>query len=423
MLTFKLKFNVNSSNMTRNIILRVLILCMIGASLFGNSSTLIVQANDYELIIYTYESLLADPGYDFIEGFSNYSGIAKENIQLVLLDDANTIVTQAVLEKENPVADVLIGIDNVLIHTAKREGILKPYQPVNLGNVSLDLINNLDPEKYVVPYDYGIIALWYDNSRINTTSNPILGNLTLEDIVTEGLDLMLTVEDPTLSSPGLGFLLWTIAVYGDPEIGFEGLLNEDWREWWKLASDNLRIAPSWGAAFDIYYSEEENRPIMVSYGTSPAYDVCHPLWGVGEEVDPPSTAIVTNELGKQNAWLQIEGIGLVNNSKNEANAKQFINWFLSTELQDQIATNNWMYPSIGENANVSSCFLDIAINPSEVDILNDMITPAMLRENLDGWKADWEAQLAQFSSLLTILISLVFAAVTYAVVRRLRKSK
>ena len=422
MLTFKFKLCVNSMMKMRNVVLRGLILCLIGVSIFINNGTNIVQAEDYDLVIYTYESLLADPGYDFVEGFANYSGIQKENIKLVLLDDANTIVTQAVLEKENPVADVLIGIDNVLIHTAKREGILKPYQPVNLENVSLDLINNLDPEKYVVPYDYGIIALWYDNSRINTTSNPILGNLTLEDILTEGLDMKLTVEDPTLSSPGLGFLLWTIAVYGDPEINFDGLLNEDWREWWKTASDNIRIAPSWGAAFDIYYSEEEKRPMMVSYGTSPAYDVCHPLWGVGQEVDPPSTAIVTNELGRQNAWLQIEGIGLVNNSENEVNAKQFINWFLGTELQDKIATNNWMYPA-NTYANVSSCFLDIAINPSEVDILNDMIPPSMLRENLDGWKADWEAQLAEFSSILTILVSLVFAAVTYMVVRRIRKSK
>ena len=408
--------------MIRHTITRVFILCVLGVTIFTGSGTNIVHAADYELVIYTYESLLADPGYDFVEGFANYSGIAKEDIQLVLLDDANTIVTQAVLEKENPVADVLIGIDNVLIHTAKREGILKPYQPPALENVSLNLINNLDPEKYVVPYDYGIIALWYDNSRMNATSYPILGNLTLDDIISENIDQKLVVEDPTLSSPGLGFLLWTIAVYGDPSINFEGLLDKDWRDWWKKASDNLRIAPSWGAAFDIYYSEEEERPMMVSYGTSPAYDVCHPLWGVGQEVDPPSTAIVSNELGKQNAWLQIEGLGLVNNSKNEANAKQFINWFLGTELQDQIPMNNWMYPA-NTYANISSCFLDNAIDPDDVDILNDMIPSSMLKENIDGWRTDWEAQLAQFSSFLTIIVSLVFAAATYATIRKVRRSK
>ena len=378
--------------------------------------------NDYDLVIYTYESLLADPGYDFVEGFSNYSGIPKENIQLVLLEDANTIVTQAILEKENPVADVLIGIDNVLIHTAKKEGILKPYFPSNLENVSIDLINNLDPDRHIVPYDYGIIALWYDNSRINTTSNPELASLTLDDIIVNSLDQKLIVEDPTLSSPGLGFLLWTISVFGDPEIDFEGLLGEDWRDWWKSASDNLRIAPSWGAAFDIYYTKEENRPIMVSYGTSPAYDVCHPLWGVGPEQDPPSTAVVTHELGQNNAWLQIEGIGLVNNSENEVIAKQFINWFLSTDLQDNIAMNNWMYPA-NNNANVSECFLNSAINPANADILNDLISPTMLEENLEKWKSDWETQIVNFSSFLIIASTLILACVAYSIMKKNWKSK
>lgn len=376
-----------------------------------------VNAQSYELVIYTYESLLADPGYDFVEGFSNYSGVPVENIRLVLLDDANTVVTQAVLEKDNPNADILIGIDNVLIHTAKSEGILKPYSPTILENISSDLITNLDPEKYVVPYDYGIIALWYDRSRINDSSNPELTSLTLQDILDFNLDELLIVEDPTLSSPGLGFLLWTIAVYGDPEINFDGLLAEDWRDWWKEASDDIRIASSWGAAFDLYATEEENRPIMVSYGTSPAYDVCHPLWGVGFGNSPPSKATVSHEEEMKNAWLQIEGIGLVKNAPHENIAKQFIDWFLSTDLQDNIATNNWMYPA-NINADISTCFSEIAINPNDVDILNDLLQPSMIEENLEDWKSDWEAEIAPFSSLFALIVSLIFAATSYSLIKR-----
>jgi thiamine transport system substrate-binding protein len=274
--------------------------------------------------------------------------------------------------------------------------------------------------KNILPYDYGIIALWYDNSRINSTSNPELDTLKLQDIIDENLDEILIVEDPTLSSPGLGFLLWTIAVYGDPAIKFDGLLKDDWRNWWRSASKNLRIAPSWGAAFDIYYTEEENRPMMVSYGTSPAYDVCHPLWGVGPGSDPPSTAIVSHENGTENAWLQIEGLGLVKNSPNQANAQLFIDWFLSKELQDNIPTNNWMYPA-NEHANISSCFIDSAINPADVNILNDLITPTMLEENLDMWKSDWETEIASFSSIILILLTMSFSAITYIFLRKKRK--
>ncbi|MHA1353345.1 MAG: thiamine ABC transporter substrate-binding protein, partial [Candidatus Heimdallarchaeaceae archaeon] len=331
--------------------------------------------------------------------------------------------TQASLEKENPVADVLIGIDNVLIHTAKDEGILQSYESPTLVNISSELVQNLDPEKYVLPYDYGIIALWYDRSRINTTSTPALEDLTLEGIIENDLDKKLVVEDPTLSSPGLGFLLWTIAVYGDPEINLNGLLGQDWREWWRKASDDLRITPSWGAAFDIYYSESEDRPIMISYGTSPAYDVCHPQWGVGTGVEQPSKAIVTHEQGKNNAWLQIEGIGLVNNAPHEENAKKFIDWFLSTELQDQIPLNQWMYPA-NKNANVPECFLNVAINPDDVDILNDIISPTVMHDNLDTWKTDWETVIIEgtkktdYSTFTFILLALSFVSLAHIITKK-----
>ena len=110
-------------NMRKSITLG-LVLLMILLPVGMNSQGYNYAIEDYSLVIYTYESLLADPGYDYISAFSNFSGIPEEEIQVILLDDANSVVTQAALEKNNPVADVLIGIDNVLIHTAKEEGIL-----------------------------------------------------------------------------------------------------------------------------------------------------------------------------------------------------------------------------------------------------------------------------------------------------------
>ncbi|MBY9000759.1 MAG: thiamine ABC transporter substrate-binding protein [Candidatus Heimdallarchaeota archaeon] len=395
----------------------ILLLVIFTSAAFKSNGAIDLTANEYLLTIYAYESLLADPGYNFVQGYSNYSGIPVDSIHLILVDDANTIVTQAVLEKNNPIADVLIGIDNVLIHTAKQEEILEPYASSSLVNISQNLIDNLDPDMYLLPYDYGIIALWYDTSRINSSSISNINNLTLDDILSLGLDSKLIVEDPTLSSPGLGFLLWTIAVYGDPEIEFEGLLGRDWRDWWNNATDNLRITSSWGAAFDLFYSDEENRPIMVSYGTSPAYDVCHPLWGVGTEVDPPSAVFLSHENGLDNAWLQIEGIGLVKDAPNKENAKNFIDWFLSEELQQNIPLNNWMYPA-NNQTEIDSCFLDSAINPNEVDILNYLISPTMLSNNLDRWKSEWEIEIVEFSSIIVVISTISFASISYIFLKR-----
>lgn len=355
------------------------------------------------LTIYTYDSLLADPGFDFIQAFADHEGISKDSIQLVRLSDANSILSRAALEKDNPVADVLIGLDNILIHQAKEEDILQPYQSPELVNISSDLITNLDPDYYLLPYDYGIIALWYDSNRINESTVSNINSLTLDDILHLDLDKQLIVEDPTLSSPGLGFLLWTIAVYGDPEINFQGLLGENWRDWWSEASSDLRITKSWGEALDLWFEPAEGRPIMISYGTSPAYGAC--LYN-----DSSAIAVLTHEQSKSNAWLQIEGIGLVKNAPHPDLAKKFIDWFLSTDLQDNIATNNWMYPA-NVHASIPECFANSAIDPSTVNILNSLISSDMLSENLDMWLQDWQDAVAakgvSFPSLLVTLVSLL----------------
>ena len=348
--------------------------------------------------------MLADPGYDFIGAFANHSGILRDEIDLVLLSDANQIVTQASLEKDNPVADVLIGVDNVLIHNAKKNDLLQQYDSPELVNISSDLIDNLDSEKYVLPYDFGIISFYYDMNRINSTTNPEIANITLEEIIEYDLDKKLIVQDPTLSSTGLGYLLWTIAVYGDPEIGFNGILNQDWRDWWKATKDDLRIAPSWGAAFSEWYEGGENRPIMVSYGTSPAYSAC--LYD-----DTSQGAFLSHENGTENAWLQIEGIGLVKNAPHEDLAKVFIDWFLSKDLQDNIAENNWMYPA-NEYAEISSTFNESAIDPDDVNILNSLISSEIIGTNLELWKEDWETLMSSgfiingYISIFIILASI-----------------
>jgi len=390
----------------------------------GNIETLEINAEDYSLVIYTYESLLDDPGYDFVEAYANYSGIPESEINVVYMEDANSIMSKAILEKDNPSADVLIGLDNIMIHEAKREAILQIYNSPTLVNISSNLITNLDSEKYLLPYDYGIIALWFDLNRINFVTNPELEYITLDRLLEFDLDKKLIVEDPTLSSPGLGFLLWTIAIYGDPNVDFEGVLGKDWRDWWSTAKKDLRITSSWGDAFSIYYTYEENRPMMVSYGSSPAYDVCHPEYGVGEGNPPPSSAVVSWEnptalqVMMSNAWLQIEGIGLVNGAPHEEEAKNFIDWFLDTDLQNNIPLNNWMYPA-NIHADVPSCFEANSIDPDSIYvILNDVLTPSMINDNLDYWLNEWEVEVASFGSLAIVLFSLLTGTMVYALIKR-----
>ncbi|MFW9778413.1 MAG: thiamine ABC transporter substrate-binding protein [Candidatus Heimdallarchaeota archaeon] len=375
------------------------------------------RANVSQLVIYTYESLFDDPEYDLIGNFSEVSGIPRNDIQITRLGDGNDIVTRLLAEQPQPQADVVIGIDNALIHLIENKSLLlEKYTPPNINQLDSNLILNLDPEKYLLPYDYGIIALYYWNTLINASSHPELVNLTLNSLLDSDLLSMLIVENPKFSSPGLGFLLWTIAVYGDPMVDFDGMLKQDWRTWWRSASDSLLITKSWGDAFGIFFEPEENRSIMVSYGTSPAYGYCQ--WG-----DNTTSALVTHENGMSNAWLQIEGIGLVKNSPHPENGKAFIDWFLGANLQSELPEHQWMYPANTE-AKLSSCFQESTIAPDTVNRLNDLIPPTMLKQYLSYWQDEWEKAIVKTTpgfDTPTTLIIVVFFAIPIIIQRKSKK--
>ncbi|MHA1215181.1 MAG: thiamine ABC transporter substrate-binding protein [Candidatus Hodarchaeales archaeon] len=349
----------------------------------NRSQDTMLNLNENQLVVYTYDSLLADPFYDIEGNFSTYANIPRDTVQVIRFSDANEIITRIIAEKDQPQADVVVGIDNALIHMVQNiDEVLEVYSSVNLSQIDDNLIQNLDPEKYLLPYDYGIISFYYQNQIVNSTTYPEIQNLTLDSLLDSELLTMLLVENPRFSSPGLGFLLWTIAVYGDPDIGFMGLLGSDWRDWWRQAKTSITITKSWGDAFDIFFEKSENKPIMISYGTSPAYGYCQ--WR-----DNSTSAMVTYENSKANSWLQIEGLGLVKNAPNKEMAKKFIDWFLGVDLQSELPEHQWMYPA-NVKANVSECFRISALSPENMTRLNDLISPEMLEQYLVTWLDQWE---------------------------------
>ena len=364
-------------------IITLLSLCCLNQIPITNTSSQVYSIEENQIVIYTYDSLLNDPYFDIEGNFSTFSGIPANEIQITRFSDANELVVRLEAEKSNPIADVVIGIDNTLIHLIEdKASVLEPYTPTSISQIDENLIQNLDPENYLIPYDYGIISLYYQNHIINSSTNPELENLTLDGLLASNLLPMLIVENPKYSSPGLGFLLWTIAVYGDPEINFDGLLESNWRNWWNASRDKITITKSWGDAFNIFFTPEEEKPIMVSYGTSPAYSYCQ--WA-----DNSTSAVVTHEKNQQNAWLQIEGIGLVKDAPHKDKGKQFINWFLSSSLQSEIPEHQWMYPANREVI-LSPCFEESVIHPDEVFRLNDLLSPEILGHYLPDWKDQWE---------------------------------
>ncbi len=330
-----------------------------------------------KLTIYTYESLLnwginaTDANIKVFDAFE-----AKENctIELEYLSDAPSVLARAVAEKNSPRADIIIGIDNVMIFQAKAQDILLAYEPSTSSNLSENAIDGLDPDFYVTPYDYGFIALVYHKNLVNSTNVPNIDSLQLSDLTETDVAKLLVTEDPTLSSTGLGFLMWTIGVY-------EKVLDSDWTSWWKEVRANIQVEDSWGDAFDVFYNPAVNRPIVVSYATDPAYNY------LMEDNDTSLGATLSHENDSTYAWLQIEGLGILKGTKNLSLAQRFVDWFTGVPAQEVFPENNWMYPA-NDHAKLPKSF-DYAIDPTTVTPLNDLFSPEEINSSLDGWLDSW----------------------------------
>ncbi len=334
--------------------------------------------------IYTYDSFMLwgdDPDNIDSVVFGPFEERYGVEIEITRLHaDANGIVARLVAEAENPVADVVIGIDNILILQALAKQVLTPFQPENLTLVDPQLIDLLDPDHYVVPFDYGLVTLIYKTSKINETSSPEIANLTFANLATPDLASTLVTQNPHFSSPGLAFLLSEIAVH-------DKILESDWKDWWTDVKPHLEdsIYQGWSEAWAAW-DEDPSKHFLVSYGTDPAYSA----WWTESEPDTGVAPFYYQD--KHWAWMQVEGMGLVKNGPNPEIGKAFIEYCLSEAVQSYVATNQWMFP-VNSDVTLEPVF-QYAIHPDEVSALNSLLTRDEIEANLTQWLNDYDNVMA-----------------------------
>jgi thiamine transport system substrate-binding protein len=288
--------------------------------------------------------------------------------------DANFIVSRLNAEAANPVADVVIGIDNILILQETARNVLEPYLSSNLGLINETLANLLDPDHYLTPFDFGLVTLIYSMNTINTTTHPQLANLTFTDLASTELASALVTEDPHLSSPGLSFLLSQIAVY-------DKILHEDWTTWWAAVKNNIDVEEGWTQAWSAW-SSDPSKHLLVSYGTDPAYSA-------NELGTSPDTALAPFYYnGNHWAWMQVEGVGLVKNGPNPSLGKAFIDYCLNVSVQQEVALNQWMFP-VRSGITLPSVF-EYAIHPDEMNLLNTLLNSTEITSNLQNWLLQYD---------------------------------
>ena len=80
---------------------------------------------------------------------------------MIAAGDAGSMVNQAALSKDNPLADVLFGVDDTFLSRALDEEIFVEHVSPALEDVG----DEFDPETdLVTPIDYGDVCINYDKS-------------------------------------------------------------------------------------------------------------------------------------------------------------------------------------------------------------------------------------------------------------------
>lgn len=272
------------------------------------------QEETDKLVVYSYDSFASEwgAGPSIIAGFEEKYGV---KVELYAPGDGVTVLSQLILEKNNPRADVVVGLDNNLLERALREKILEPYNSPLLVKVGKDLV--FDNTNHLIPYDYGYFAICYDSEKIADLPR------SLEDLTKPEYRDSLVLMDPRTSTPGLGFLLWTRKVYGDNYLSY----------WERLKPSILTISDSWSTGYGLFVNGEA--PLVLSYSTSPAYHV--------EYED--TTRYGALQFAEGN-YEHIEGMGIVNGTDKRDLAEKFIDVMLADTSQKTLALANIMFPAV-----------------------------------------------------------------------------
>ncbi|HPE68836.1 MAG TPA: thiamine ABC transporter substrate-binding protein [Thermotogota bacterium] len=299
------------------------------------------------LTVYTYESM-GWIGEEMVPLFEKSTGI---EVQVVKLGDGGGILSRLLLEKRNPRADVVVGLDQSLGALAVAEGLLLPL-PSAFSPPAFQPGLELDPPGFLVPYDYGALAILVDPQAV-----PVFPR-NFSDLLSFPRGLI--IQDPRSSSTGQAFLLWTIAAFG-----------EEWQRFWQdLKPAILTVTSGWSEAFAKFETGEA--PMMVSYATDEAYSM-HYYGSTRFHAFIPS----------EGAYVQIEGAAIVNGTPHVAQAVQFLEFLLSDTFQQQLPLNQWMFPA--RDVQLPPVFTH-AIQPANILTL----PPQHIRENLDTWLLQWE---------------------------------
>jgi len=280
--------------------------------------------------------------------------------------DAGAMLNKAILTKDAPLADVLFGVDNTFLSRALEADIFEAYDSSTWQEIPDEF--KFDSSNHALPVDYGDVCINYDKSYFAKNDLPVPQSL--EELIKPEYKGLLVVENPATSSTGLAFLVATITHYGDA-----------FPDYWRALKDNdVAIVDGWETAYRTNFSGSSGhgpQPMVVSYASSPAAEV---VFAETPLEDAPTASII----GPDTCFRQIEFVGILKGTDQQALAKKFVDFMLGKQFQEDMPLQMFVYP-VNLNAALPEEFTKYAQTPDQPAVSS----PDEIAANRDEWIQTW----------------------------------
>jgi len=313
---------------------------------------------DTKVVLVTHDSWAVPKGL-----LAEFTAETGYTVTVLKTGDAGELTNKLVLTKNNPIGDVAYGVDNTFASRAIDAGVFTDYaSPASTADV--DSFRVAAAPDALTPIDWGDVCVNVDDSWF--AKHDLALPTSMSDLADPKYKGLFVTEAATTSSPGLAFLLATIAEYGET-----GAFDY----WKSLMANGTKIDAGWEKAYYTDYTAGGGGgayPIVLSYNSDPVFSI-------PDGKSKPTTSVLSDT-----CFRQIEYAGVLSGAKNPDGAKALVDFMLSDQFQSILPDNMYVFP-VRSDVALPPLWVKWAVvpdNPLSVD-------PATIAANRDQWLKKW----------------------------------
>ncbi len=312
--------------------------------------------NGGTVVLVTHESFQLPK--KIVRQFEDESGY---DLQTRAAGDAGTLTTKLVLTKDNPTGDAAFGVDNTFASRAVDQGVFAEHG-VELPAGAEEYALEGDAADVLAPIDNGNVCVNVDKTWF--ADHDLEPPTSFEDLADPAYEGLFVTPSALSSSPGLAFMLATIAAY-----------REAWPDYWeRLIANETLVVDGWEDAYFGDFtqgSEQGTRPIVLSYDSSPAFTIA-------DDGSSTTSALLDT------CFRQVEYAGVLEGAENPEGARALIDFLLTASVQRELPESMFVFPVV-DGVELPPAWEEHAEQPASPYRLD----PDEIAANREAWLEEW----------------------------------